>query len=140
MTTLGTLTDRMTAAVQRFNAGDLDGYMSAYAPTVVTHGYPEDVTDFDSLRAFYRHLLDAFDDLRVEVLRTVENSNILAAQFVLRGRHTGDLFGAPATDRELEVHGATFMRFQDGVIAERWQHFDDLGLMQQLGLLPAPGG
>jgi predicted ester cyclase len=139
MTAVGTLTDRMTAAVQRFNAGDLEGYMSAYAPTVVPHGYPEGVTDFDSLRAFYRQLLDACDGLRVQVLRTVEQGDVLAAQFVLRGRHTGDLFGAPATGRELEVHGATFMRFQDGKVAERWQHVDDLGMMQQLGLLPAPG-
>lgn len=138
MTVVGTLTDRMTAAVQRFNEGDLDGYMSAYAPTVLTHGYPEGVTDFDSLRAFYRQLLDACDGLRVEVLRIVEQSDILAAQFVLRGRHTGDLFGAPGTGRELEVHGATFMRFEDGVVAERWQHVDDLGMMQQLGLLPNP--
>jgi predicted ester cyclase len=140
MTRLGTLTDRMTAAVQRFNAGDLDGYTSVYAPTVVPHGYPEDVTDLDSLRAFYRHLLDAFDGLRVEVLRTLEHSNVLAAQFVLRGRHTGDLFSAPATGRDIEVHGATFLRFQDAVVVERWQHFDDLGMMQQPGLLPAPGG
>ena len=138
MTAVGTLTDRMTAAVQRFNEGDLAGYMSAYTPTVVTHGYPEGVTDFDSLRAFYRQLLDACDGLHVEVLRTVEQGDILAAQFVLRGRHTGDLFGAPGTGRELEVHGATFMRFEDGAVAERWQHVDDLGMMQQLGLLSPP--
>jgi predicted ester cyclase len=98
------------------------------------------VTDFDGLRAIYRQMLDALDGLRVEVLRTVEDSDILAARFVLRGRHTGNLFGALANDREVEVLGATFMRFQDGVVAERWQHFDDLGMMQQIGLLPAPGG
>jgi len=127
----------MTAVVQRFNDGDLDGYMSGYAPTVVLHGYPEGVTDFDSLRAFYQQLLAACDDLRVEVLRAVEQGDVLAAQFVLRGRHTGDLLGAPPTGRELELRGATFLRFEDGLVVERWQHADDLGLLQQLGLLPA---
>lgn len=48
-------------------------------------------------------------------------------------QHTGDLLGAPGTGRELEVHGATFMRFEDGAVAERGQHVDDLGMMQQLG-------
>ena len=138
MTAVGTLTDRMTAAVQRLNEGDLDGYMSVYAPTVVTHGFPEGVRDFDSLRALYRQLLDACDGLRAEVLRTVEQRDTLAVQFVLRGRHTGNLFGAPGTGRELEVHGATFLRFEDGAVAERWQHVDDLGMMQQLGLPPHP--
>jgi len=139
MTAVGSLTDRMAAAVQRFNEGDLDGYLTAYAPAVVAHGYPEGVTDFDSLRAFYRQLLDACDGLRVEVQRTVEQGDTLAAQFVLRGRHTGELFGVPGTGRELEVRGATFLRFEDGAVVERWQHADDLALAQQLGLLPQPG-
>ncbi len=138
MTAVGTLSERMHAAVQRLNEGDLDGYMSAYAPTVAPHGYPEGVTDFDSLRAMYRQLLDGCDGLHVEVLRTVEQEDVLAAQFVLRGRHTGDLFGAPGTGRELEVRGATFLRFEGGAVVERWQHVDDLGMAQQLGLLPHP--
>lgn len=136
MTAAGALVDRMAAVVQRFNEGDLDGYMSGYASTVVLHGYPEGVTDFESLRAFYEQLLDACDGLHVEMLRAVEQGDVLAAQFVLRGRHTGDLLGAPATGRELELRGATFLRFEDGRVVERWQHADDLGLLQQLGLLP----
>ena len=61
MTDVGTLIDRATAMVERINARDLDGYMSGYASTVIPHGYPERVTDFYSLRGFYRQLLDARD-------------------------------------------------------------------------------
>lgn len=137
MTAVGTLADRVTAMVERLNARDLDGYMSGYAATVIPHGYPEGVTDFDSLRAFYRQLLDAVEDAHVEILRAVEQDDILAVQFVLHGRHTGELMGAAPSGRDLTLNGATFLRFQDQVVVERWQHADDLGLMQQLGLLPS---
>ena len=136
MTAVGARVDCVTAMVERMNAGDLDGYMSGYASTVVLHGYPEGVTDFDSLRGSYRQLLDALDGVRVEILRAVEQDDVVALQFVLQGRHTGELMGAAPTGRGLALSGATFLRFQDQLIVERWQHADDLGLMQQLGLLP----
>lgn len=136
MTASRALVDQVTSMVDRLNAGDLDGYMSGYASTVVPHGYPHGVTDLDSLRGFYGQLLDALDSVRVEVLLAVEQGDVVALQFVLRGRHTGELLGAAPTGRELVVRGATFLRFQEGLIVERWQHSDDLGLMQQLGLLP----
>ncbi|MDP9435840.1 MAG: ester cyclase [Actinomycetota bacterium] len=137
MTAVGTLVDRVSAMVERINAGDLDGYMSGYASTVVPHGYPEGVTDFESLRGFYRQLLRACDGFRVEVLRAVEQDDVVALQFVLQGRHTGELLGAAPSGRDLVLNGATFLRFHEQLVVERWQHADDLSLMQQLGLLPA---
>jgi predicted ester cyclase len=55
---------------------------------------------------------------------------------VMRGRHTGELMGAAPTGRQIAVNVATFVRFADGRVAERWQHGDNLGLLQQLGLVP----
>jgi predicted ester cyclase len=46
--------------------------------------------------------------------------------------------GVPATGAEVEIHGQTILRFEDGRCAERWQSMDALGLLQQLGALPAP--
>lgn len=88
MTAVGTLIDRATAMVERINAGDLDGHMTGCASTAIPHGYPEGVTDFNSLRDFYRQLLDACDGFRVEILRAVEQDDVVALQFVLQGRHT----------------------------------------------------
>ncbi len=55
-----------------------------------------------------------------------------------RGTHTGaDLFGFPATGKELVLTGVNIFRIADGRIAERWGTMDLIGLMQQLGVAPA---
>ena len=137
MTAAGSLVDRVREMLDRLNAGDLDGYLAGYAPNVVPHGYPEGVTDFESLSGYYRTLMGAADDVRVELEHTVEQGDLVAVRFRLRARHTGELLGAPPTGKQLELRGATFLRFEDGRVVERWQHADDLGLLQQLGLLPS---
>ncbi len=136
MTAAGTLVDRVGEMLDRLNAGGLDGYLAGYAPTVVPHGYPQGVTDFQSLSGYYRTLMGAVDDVRVELEHTVEQGDLVAVRFCLKARHTGELLGAPATGKELQLRGATFLRFEDGRVVERWQHADDLGLLQQLGLVP----
>ena len=54
------------------------------------------------------------------------------------GTHTGELFGVPATGREIRVSGIAIWRISDGKIVEHWHETDGLGLMQQLGVVPAP--
>jgi steroid delta-isomerase-like uncharacterized protein len=55
-----------------------------------------------------------------------------------RGTHTGgDLFGFPATGKELVLTGVNIFRIAEGRIAERWGTMDLMGLMQQLGVAPA---
>jgi predicted ester cyclase len=54
-------------------------------------------------------------------------------------RHTGTFMGLPATGREYEISETHIVRIRDGQIVEHWRDADMLGLMQQLGALPAPG-
>jgi predicted ester cyclase len=54
------------------------------------------------------------------------------------GTHVGDLFGVPATGRDIRVSGIAIWRIRDGRIIEHWHETDALGLMQQLGVVPAP--
>ena len=44
----------------------------------------------------------------------------------------------PPTGRSARITGQHFFRFEGGRIAETWVSADTLGLMQQLGLAPAP--
>jgi predicted ester cyclase len=92
--------------------------------------------DLTGLRAFYTQLSDALDQPRVEIEEAIEEGDLVAARMVMSGRHTGELMGAAPTGRRIAVRVATFLRFTDGRIAERWQHGDNLGLLQQLGLVP----
>ena len=55
------------------------------------------------------------------------------------GKHTGELFGIPETGRDIRVSGIAIWRIQDGKIVEHWHETDQMGLMQQLGVVPAAG-
>ena len=53
------------------------------------------------------------------------------------GTHVGELMGIPATDRPISVEAITIHRIADGKIAEEWTVWDALGLLQQIGAVPA---
>ena len=53
------------------------------------------------------------------------------------GTHVGELMGIPATDRPISVEAITIHRIEDGKIAEEWAVWDALGLLVQIGAVPA---
>ena len=52
----------------------------------------------------------------------------------------GGLMGMPPSGKELTFSGTTIVRMEDGMIVERWANVDELGLLQQLGVVPPPPG
>ena len=73
----------------------------------------------------------------VEVL--VAEGDKVVGRITAHGTHVGELFGVPATGKPIRVTGIAIWRIRDGKIVEHWHETDGLGLMQQLGVLPAPG-
>jgi predicted ester cyclase len=57
---------------------------------------------------------------------------------VLRGAHTGEFFGIPPTGKVVEISGIHILTIKNGRVTEHWANNDDLKLMQQLGVMPAP--
>lgn len=59
----------------------------------------------------------------------------------MTGTHSGDFLGVPATGRQITMHGIDFSQVVGGKVAEHaehWAQFDGLGVMQQIGAIPAP--
>jgi len=54
------------------------------------------------------------------------------------GKHEGELFGIPATGRDIRVTGIAIWRIRDGQIVEHWHETDQMGLMAQLGITTLP--
>ena len=69
--------------------------------------------------------------LRLDVTR-------VAVRSTFRGTHENEFAGIPATGNEVEIPVFLIYRIEDGLIAEHWMQADVMGLMQQLGALPAP--
>ena len=68
----------------------------------------------------------------------IADGDKVAVRYRIRGTHSDELMGVPATGNAVDVEGQSFFRFEDGRLAERWQALDVVSLMTQIGALPAP--
>jgi steroid delta-isomerase-like uncharacterized protein len=124
-------------AIEQMNAGNLDGYMELYADNLTLHGYPPGIEGKEGATAFYTQFRKALPDVELTANDTVADGDMVAARFTVRGTHSDELMGVPASGNRVEVEGQSFFRFEDGRVAERWQSLDGLTLMQQIGALPS---
>lgn len=66
---------------------------------------------------------------RVDMLKTVSAGDWLSAMTVMR-------CVAHETGQKVDLHGQVMLRFDDGRIAEAYNHYDMIGFFQQMGVLP----
>lgn len=87
------------------------------------------------LAEFYR----AFPGLEVTIEDEISEGDKMTARWTIRGEHRGDFRGVPATGKPVTLTGIAIWHIVDGKTIEEWVEWDALGLMQQLGAVPAPG-
>jgi len=83
-------------------------------------------------RAAVAAFLDAFADLRNEILLILAEGDLVAAHQRWTGTHTGSFAGVAATGRSITFTSTAVLRITDGLIAEAWDQVDVAGLMAQL--------
>ena len=81
----------------------------------------------------------AFPDLHWEYEGLIAEGDKVAIRVTMHGTHQGEFFGIPPTGKRVTVSGIHIMRFANGKLVEHWGNNDDLGLMQQLGVIPSLG-
>jgi predicted ester cyclase len=81
---------------------------------------------------------DAFPDLRFTAEDIIAEGDKVAARYTMRGTHQGEFMGVAPTGNRIEVTGIDIVRFEGGKMVEHWANSDELGMMQQLGVIPAP--
>jgi steroid delta-isomerase-like uncharacterized protein len=89
----------------------------------------------------YRHFLlkffTAFPDAHFTSEELIAEGDTVAVRRTFRGTHTGSFMGIPPTGKQVTTTVMTMNRFAHGKIVEVWNNTDDLGLLQQLGVIPA---
>jgi steroid delta-isomerase-like uncharacterized protein len=119
------------AVLDQLVAADFDG-----------HPQPSDA-DFgrgpEGQKRFIGMYRAAFPDIQMTIEDMTAEGDRVAVRWTGRGTHTGELMGMPATGKRATVTGILIDRIAGGKIAESWGNFDALGMLQQLGVVPAPG-
>jgi steroid delta-isomerase-like uncharacterized protein len=124
---------------ERLSAGDVDGFGEYLADDFVEHEVTPGLEPTkDGVKAFFRTYIAAFPDLRMQAQDVLTSGDKVVARTRGTGTHRGDFMGMPATGRSIDVELIDIMRFdRDGRVSEHWGVFDALGMMQQLGAIPA---
>jgi steroid delta-isomerase-like uncharacterized protein len=98
---------------------------------------PEPIEGLEAVQAFLSARRTGMPDLGVAVDGVAGEGERIAVRWHASGTHTGEMFGLTPTGNRIEVHGISFLRFEDGKIAEDWVEENTLSVLQQLGVVPA---
>lgn len=128
----------LSAALDRWNAGDLDGYLSLYDEGIRLHGYSPEPMDKVQARAFYEQIFRAFGTPKLEFHEVLWDGEACTIRFTMTGRHVGEFMGVPATGTSIALPGITILHFRGGRCVERFSQADMLGLLIQIGAVPVP--
>jgi steroid delta-isomerase-like uncharacterized protein len=129
----------LRSGAQAFNnAEDRTGWIDIHDPSVVAYGLGQQPLDLEGVKQFYSGLWDAFPDLRIRIEDMVGEEDRVAWRLTVNGTHESEFRGVPATGTEVTFAAQYIFRFSNGKIVERWTNLDRLGVMIQLGAVPAP--
>jgi hypothetical protein len=131
------------AAIESWNAGDLDGYLSMYDESVALHGYSPEPLDKAGVVARYKNIwanlsmpgkkrpLLTIDDV-------FEAGDRVVSRFTMSGAQSGTFINFAATGKRYDLPGITILEFRNGKVVVRWSCTDRLKQLVQLGLIRLP--
>ena len=105
-----------------------------FAPDAVSH-FSGKRLDYAAHAQFDAMVAQAFPDRRYTVEDLLAEGDKVVVRFTTSGTHLGEFQGIPATGKTGTVTGIAICRIRDGRIAEQWVEFDQLGMLQELGLI-----
>jgi len=110
------------------------------APTWVNHdpSLPP-MQGHEGIRQLSGMFHTAFPDVRMEFEDVLADGDKVAARFCMTGTNTGSFMGMPPSGKSINVTATGIFRLRDGKVTDNWVNLDVMGLMQQVGAIPAQG-
>jgi steroid delta-isomerase-like uncharacterized protein len=128
----------------RFEKGDIQGAVDLFADDAENHGRKANKQIF---RLILEDIARTFPDAKNEIVDIAAEGDGVVVRTKVSGTHKGTgrlpvngglLVGVPPTGKHYEIQHIHWFKLRDGKIVAHWANRDDLGMMQQLGLLPTP--
>jgi predicted ester cyclase len=125
--------------VDGLNRGDVATADRVFAPDCVIHinGSPDPDLSVAGFKQMIGGLLAAFPDLRLTIEDQIAAGDKVATRWTAEGTNTGPLGPVAPTGRRIRTAGLILDRVAGGRVVERWEVWDQMGMLQQLGLAPA---
>lgn len=114
----------------------VDGIIAA---DYINHDYPsQEKGAIDAMRQFVTDFRAALSNIKFDFDFQVAEGDKVVSRYTVSGIHQGPFFGIPATGKRVSWTVTATMGVVDNKIQELWMNWDQLGLLQQLGVVPAP--
>ncbi len=124
-----------------FNKGQMAAVDEIYAANHTNKGpgaLPGMPSGPEGMRKFVTFYRNAFPDTHFTIDEQVAEGDRVVTRWTAHGTQKGEMagMGIPVTGREVTVTGVTVDHFANGKIVESWGLFDQMSMMQQLGVIP----
>ena len=135
-------TESNKALARRVNAEGLNQQNPALvdelcAPDFVFHNASRTTKGLQAYKHFLSQFFNAFPDAHFTTEDLIAEGDTVAFRRTFRGTHKGPIMGIPPTGRQVMIPDMAFLRVENGKFVEAWNNIDELGLLQQLGVIPA---
>jgi len=140
----GMTREQIVALLERqaraWNAHDPAAVAACYAPNATEYDAGgETAVGRDAIAARAKQYIDAFPDMRLEIVSIGVEGNTYTWQWKALGTNSGSLAGIPPTNRKVVVEGCSVGKVgDDGLIGSETDYWNEASMMRQLGLLPEP--
>jgi predicted ester cyclase len=117
-----------------WNKGNFAVADELFHPEATSPSAPQLPTGPEGVKVIATMFRNAFPDYWMTIDQLIVEGDRVVARFIQGGTHQGELFGIPATGKQVEFTEIGILRIADGKVVESWYEVDMLGLMQQLGV------
>ena len=118
------------------NKGNIDMIDTHFASNYVNKTVSSTVNGQAEAKEFFGAFLTGFSDIDFVIDEIFGVDDRIVERWTFKGTHSGEFVGIPATGNKITLKGVSVARIVDGKIAEEIDYMDDLGFLQQLGVMP----
>ena len=137
-------TEQNKAIVQRYreahNTNQLDRLDEIVAANLIAHNQmPGLPPGLEGGKMAHMGGVASFPNLQVRTEDLIAEGDKVVVRYTWRGTQQGAFMDIAPTHKQVSISSIDILRFANGKVVEHWGSTDNLGLLQQLGVVPAPG-
>ena len=123
------------------NRGKLAVLKESCAIEAVYHNpsAPGLASDLEGIKQVFTMFRTTSPDIRLTIEDMIAEGNEMVSRLTMRGTHKDEPVSIPPTGKQAMVAAIDVHRISGGKLVENCGVFDELGMMQQLGIAPPPG-
>jgi steroid delta-isomerase-like uncharacterized protein len=132
----------MTQIYNAFNTGNTADLANVVQADVVEHSPDPNIpeTGIEGLKKAIEMYRGSFPDLKMEVTSMTAEGDVVTTHYRMTGTNTGPMGEMPATNKALDIAGVDIIKFKEGKATEHWGYYEEMKMMEQLGMMHDPAG